>query len=57
MDAYHTFLLLKTPDGCRVIPEEVVRGPGAVAFRKKDPDAMHRGHDLWLLVLKQASEK
>jgi hypothetical protein len=26
-------------------------------FRKKDPDAMHRGHDLWLLVLKQVSEK
>jgi hypothetical protein len=33
MDAYHTFLLLKTPDGCRVITEEVVRGPGAVEFR------------------------
>jgi len=25
-------------------------------FRKKDPDAMHRGHDLWLSVLKQVSE-
>jgi hypothetical protein len=57
MDAYHTFLLLRTPDGCRVVTEEVVRGPGAVEFHKKDPDAMHRGHDLWLSALKQMSEK
>ena len=56
MDSYHTFLLLKTPDGCGVA-EEVVRGPEAVEFRKKDPEAMHRGHDLWLSALKQVSEK
>jgi hypothetical protein len=57
MDAYHTFLLLKAPEGCRVVTEEVVRGLGAVEFRKKDPKAMHRGHDLWLSALKQVSEK
>jgi hypothetical protein len=57
MDAYHTFLLLKAAEGCRVVTEEVVRGPGAVEFRKKDPNAMHRGHDLWLSALKQVSEK
>ena len=57
MDAYHTFLLLKAPEGCRVVTEEVVRGPGAVEFRKKDPNAMHRGHDLWLSALKQVSEE
>ena len=57
MDAYHTFLLLKAPEGCRVVTEEVVRGPGAVEFRKNDPQAMHRGHDLWLSSLKQVSEK
>jgi len=56
-DAYHTFLLLKSPAGCRVVTEEVVRGPGAVEFRKKDPNGMHRGHDLWLSVLKQVSEE
>jgi hypothetical protein len=39
------------------VTEEVVRGPGAVEFREKDPDAMHRGHDLWLSALKQVSEK
>ena len=32
-------------------------GQGAVEFRKKDPNAMHRGHDLWLSVLKQVSEE
>jgi hypothetical protein len=57
LDAYHTFLLLKAPEGCRVVTEEVVRGPGAVEFRKKDPNAMHRSHDLWLSSLRQISEK
>jgi hypothetical protein len=57
MDAYHTFLLLKAPEGCRVVTEEVVRGPGAVEFHKKDPSAMHRGHDLWLESLRQILEK
>jgi hypothetical protein len=57
LDAYHTFLLLQAPEGCRVVTEEVVRGPGAVAFQKKDPKAMHRGHDLWLSSLRQISEK
>jgi hypothetical protein len=57
MDAYHTFLLLKAPEGRRVVTEEVVRGPEAVEFRKKDPNAMHRGHDLWLSSLRQISEK
>ena len=57
LDAYHTFLLLKAPEGCRVVTEEVVRGPGAVDFRKKGPNAMHGGHDLWLSSLRQVSEK
>ncbi len=57
MDAYHTFLLLKTSQGCHVVTEEVVRGAGAIELRKKDPAAMHRGHDLWLSSLKRVSEK
>jgi hypothetical protein len=56
MHAYHTFLLLETPEGCLVVTEEVVTGAGAVEFRKKDPGAMHRGHDLWLSSLQQVSE-
>jgi uncharacterized protein YndB with AHSA1/START domain len=57
MNAYHTFLLLKTKEDCKVVTEEVVKGPGAVEFRKKQPKAMHEGHDLWLRTLKQRSEQ
>jgi hypothetical protein len=53
---YHTWYLVPTPDGCQMITEEVVQGPGAVAFRDKDPSALHRGHEVWLNGLKQASE-
>ena len=56
MHAYHTFLLLKTVEGCHIVTEEVVKGPGAVEFREKQPNAMHEGHDLWLSTLKQRSE-
>ncbi|HEX8892353.1 MAG TPA: SRPBCC family protein [Terriglobales bacterium] len=53
---YHTYLLLKTNDGCHVVTEEVVKGPGAVELRQNRPQAMHEGHDLWLKALKQRSE-
>jgi uncharacterized protein YndB with AHSA1/START domain len=56
MHAYHTFLLLKKDEGCHIVTEEVVKGPGAVEFREKQPDAMHEGHDLWLCTIKQRSE-
>jgi len=57
LDAYHTWLLSPAPHGCQVVTEEVVKGPMAVAMRKSDPDAMHKGHDLWLGTLKKVSEK
>ena len=56
IDAYHTWLLASTPEGCQVVTEEVAIGAGAIALRKSDPDAMHKGHDLWLRSLKQVSE-
>ena len=54
---YHTWLLVPTSDGCQVVTEEVAKGPGAIAFRKSDPNALHRGHELWLSSLKLLSEK
>ena len=54
--AYHTFLLAKTPQGCHVVTEEVVKGPGAIQFREQQPNAMHEGHQLWLTTLKDRSE-
>src|SRR5580692_454040 len=56
MKAYHTFLLVKTDQGCHIITEEVVRGEGAIKFRQEQPNAMHDGHDLWLKVIKERSE-
>ena len=53
---YHAYLLSKTHEGCDVVTEEVVKGPGAVELRKNRPRAMHDGHDLWLNALKQRSE-
>jgi uncharacterized protein YndB with AHSA1/START domain len=55
-NGYHTYLLSKTNEGCHVVTEEVVKGPGAVELRKTHPQAMHKGHDLWLRNLKQRSE-
>ena len=55
-NGYHTYLLSKTNEGCHVVTEEVVKGPGAVELRKNRPQAMHEGHDLWLSNLKQRSE-
>jgi hypothetical protein len=43
--------------GRRWINEEVVKGSGAVNLRKSNPDAMHKGHDLWNASLKQVSER
>jgi uncharacterized protein YndB with AHSA1/START domain len=56
LNAYHTFLLLKTDEGCHIVTEEVAKGPGAIDLRQKQPNAMHEGHDLWLSTLKQRSE-
>jgi uncharacterized protein YndB with AHSA1/START domain len=53
---YHAYLLSKTHEGCHVVTEEAVKGPGAVELRKNRPQAMHDGHDLWLNALKQRSE-
>ena len=55
-NGYHTYLLSKTNEGCHVVTEEVVKGPGAVELRTNRPQAMHEGHDLWLSNLKQRSE-
>jgi hypothetical protein len=56
--AYHTWYLAPvSASACQVITEEVGKGPAAVALRASDPDAMHRGHDLWLTSLKSLSER
>ncbi|MEJ0002855.1 MAG: SRPBCC domain-containing protein [Pararobbsia sp.] len=56
-DAYHPWLLQSVGHACHVTTEEVAKGPGAVALRERDKDAMHKGHDLWLKGLKDVSER
>lgn len=58
LDAYHTWLLQPTNGGgCHVVTEEVVKGPAAIALRQSDPNAMHKGHALWLAKLKELAER
>ena len=53
---YHTWLLTDSAGGCKVVTEEVVKGPRGIAMRKQDPNGMHKGHDQWDLGLKAVSE-
>lgn len=57
LHAYHTWLLIPTAKGTRVVMEECVKGPAGIALRKSDVGAMHRGHDLWDETLKKVSEQ
>src|ERR1700754_5029127 len=56
LHAYHLWILIPKAKGTLVITEESVKGPGAVALRKSDVGAIHRGHDLWDRSLKKLSE-
>jgi hypothetical protein len=57
MQAYHTWLLTSVGQQCKVITEEVTKGPAAAVWRKNDPGALHNGHDAWLERLKEVAEK
>lgn len=53
---YHTWYLEPAGDACRVVTDEVGRGPDAAHLRETNESLMHRGHDLWLATLKWVSE-
>jgi uncharacterized protein YndB with AHSA1/START domain len=53
---YHTWYLVPEGDACRVVTDEVGRGPDAARLRETNESLMHRGHDLWLATLKWVSE-
>jgi uncharacterized protein YndB with AHSA1/START domain len=54
---YHTWYLTPTGSACRVVMDEVGKGPDAAHLRETDESLMHRGHDLWLATLKWMSEE
>jgi hypothetical protein len=53
---YHTWYLQPDGPGCRVVTDEVGKGPDAAHLRNTDEGLMHRGHDLWLAGLRWVSE-
>ena len=57
VDAYHTWLLVDNGRHCTVVTEEVTNGTAAADWRKNDPGALRQAHELWLVKLKQLSEK
>jgi hypothetical protein len=48
IEAYHAWLILPVPGGCRVITEETQQGLAARAGRLVFPGRMERQHQLWL---------
>jgi len=57
IDAYHTWYLSEQSGACHVVTEESANGAGARALVARDPGGMHRGHELWLVSLKNLSAR
>lgn len=55
IEAYHNWLLVSLDEGCRVVTEEVAKGPVAIAIREPDADAMHETHAAWSKALERLS--
>jgi uncharacterized protein YndB with AHSA1/START domain len=53
---FHAWLLTADGEGCQVITEEAARGDAANAFKSPDPQAMEKGHQLWIEKLKEIAE-
>ncbi len=53
---YHAWLIIATPQGCRVITDESQHGFLAVMQGIFIPKKLHRLHDIWLAELKKRAE-
>ncbi len=56
VDACHSWLILGTPTGCRVITEENQKGVLAMLADLIMPGRMHRWHEAWLEGLRKNAE-
>ena len=54
---FHAWQLIADREGCEVITEEAARGAAAIAFKSPDPQAMKKGHQLWVEKLKEIAER
>jgi len=58
LDVYHAWLIVPTPEGCRVITEETQNGFLARLGHLLRPGSMHKYHQIWLEgLLDRAKER
>jgi hypothetical protein len=48
LEAYHAWLIQKTPEGCNVLTEEVLHGAVAQLGKALRPNRMEQQHQVWL---------
>lgn len=51
LHAYHAWLITPTPNGCRVLSEETLRGMVARLFKLFTPNLIHNANQKWLEAL------
>jgi uncharacterized protein YndB with AHSA1/START domain len=56
IQGYHTWLIVPTERGCRVITEESQRGWLTFFEKTFQPRKLHRLHDVWLSEIKKIAE-
>lgn len=56
INAYHAWLIIPTPEGCRVITEETQRGWMCRLGKLLFPERMFNYHQIWLESLKTKAE-
>ena len=56
IQGYHTWIIMPTQNGCRVITAEAQNGWLTFFERTFQPKKLHRLHDIWLAELKQKAE-
>ena len=54
---YHSWHLVPSPGGCRVITEETGIGPNDMKAPESNSRLIHKAHDLWLASLRWTSER
>ena len=57
LETFQRWHLVRVPKGCHVVTRWMAKGPRALAMGKRDPDAIRKGHDLWLRSLKAIAER
>jgi hypothetical protein len=57
IETFQRWHLVRVPKGCHVVTRWMAKGPRALAMGKRDPDAIRKGHDLWLRSLKAIAER